>query len=134
MVAERDGQLVGSVTGYIRPDAPDTLFVWQVAVHPLARGEALGARMLDALFQGHPQVRFLETTVTADNAASWRMFERFAEQRSAALERAMQFEQDKHFAGLHASEYLARIGPFQSAQSAPQSAPQSTPQSSQVVG
>src|SRR6187397_2567124 len=32
IVAEDAGRVVGFVTGYIRQDAPDTLFVWQVAV------------------------------------------------------------------------------------------------------
>src|SRR6056297_3980112 len=41
VVAELDGKIVGSITGFIKPDDPATLFIWQVAVHERARGRAL---------------------------------------------------------------------------------------------
>src|SRR6056297_351369 len=41
VVAELDGEIVGSITGFIKPDDPATLFIWQVAVHERARGRAL---------------------------------------------------------------------------------------------
>jgi L-2,4-diaminobutyric acid acetyltransferase len=31
VAAELDGDIVGWVSGYIVPDSPDTLFIWQVA-------------------------------------------------------------------------------------------------------
>jgi len=42
VLAEMNGQPVGWISGYLRPDAPDTLFVWQVAVSAAARGKGLG--------------------------------------------------------------------------------------------
>ncbi|CAM5451691.1 hypothetical protein SFUMM280S_06955 [Streptomyces fumanus] len=43
------GEAVGFVTGYVRPDRPDTLFVWQVAVDAAYRGRGLAAALLDGL-------------------------------------------------------------------------------------
>ncbi|WP_223277849.1 GNAT family N-acetyltransferase [Janibacter sp. YB324] len=41
VVAERDGAVVGFVSGYVRPDSPGTLMVWQVAVDADQRGHGL---------------------------------------------------------------------------------------------
>lgn len=114
VAAKRDQKLEGFISGYRQPEQPDTLFVWQVAVAESARGEGLGSRMLDALVErpGTPQIRFLETTITADNQASWALFERFARQRAANLQQTPLFERERHFGGDHATEVLVRIGPF----------------------
>ncbi len=71
IVAERAGELVGWVSGYRLPAEPETLFVWQVAVHPDARGESLGKRMLLTLLQrlSKSGVSALRTTVTKANQA-----------------------------------------------------------------
>jgi L-2,4-diaminobutyric acid acetyltransferase len=114
IVAERNGEICGCITGFINPKATDTLFVWQVAVSSSARGEGLASRMLADLVDRVEAlgVHFLETTITQDNAASWALFERFARDRAAPLERSLCFEKDAHFEGRHATEFLARIGPF----------------------
>jgi L-2,4-diaminobutyric acid acetyltransferase len=49
IVARSGDRLAGFITGYRRPDAPDTLFVWQVAVGPDFRRRGLASRMLDHL-------------------------------------------------------------------------------------
>ncbi|MDX5310866.1 MAG: GNAT family N-acetyltransferase, partial [Rhodococcus sp. (in: high G+C Gram-positive bacteria)] len=45
-----DHEAVGFVSGYRRPEAPDTLFVWQVAVDQDQRGRGVAGRMLDSLW------------------------------------------------------------------------------------
>ena len=114
VVAESDGKLLGFITGFISPKDPETLFVWQVAVSPSARGLGLGLNMLEHLFSRvHCQgVRFIETTITDDNAASWALFRRFAENRGASLEHAPHFLSVTHFSGHHETENLLRIGPI----------------------
>ncbi|GAB4143925.1 MAG: diaminobutyrate acetyltransferase [Sphingomonadales bacterium] len=113
-VAERSGAVVGFVSGYRLPEAPDTLFIWQVAVDPAARGLGLGKRlMLDILARpANAGVRKLHTTVTQDNAASWAMFENLAAALDAPHQRSLLFDRDTHFGGRHDSEYLMAIGPF----------------------
>lgn len=80
VLAERDGQVLGWISGHIPPDQPDTIFVWQVAVHEDARGLGLGKRMLKAMLNrpACAEVQALETTITKSNAASWGLFRSFA--------------------------------------------------------
>ena len=116
-LAELDGEVTGFVSGYRPPTHPDSLFVWQVAVSPAARGHGLGQRlMLEILARpGNARLRYLRTTITADNAASWAMFERMARQLDAPAERRVLFDANRHFAGRHDSELELVIGPFDSA-------------------
>lgn len=111
IVARIGERVVGFVTGYVRPERPDTLFVWQVAVHEVARGRRVAATMLDDLVArvGTP---FLETTVTDDNAASLAMFAGLAERTGADMERTELFGQAE-LGAEHDPEPLYRIGPMQ---------------------
>jgi L-2,4-diaminobutyric acid acetyltransferase len=114
IVAERGGELLGWISAYRPPVAPDRLFVWQVAVHSAARGEGLALKMLTALIArpAAAGATMLTTTITEDNPASWGLFEAFARRTGATLTRSPRFEQDAHFAGAHATEWEARISPL----------------------
>jgi L-2,4-diaminobutyric acid acetyltransferase len=114
IVAERAGAVDGWISGYCLPDAPDTLFVWQVAVHERARGSGLAVAMLTQLLAraGLARTRWLKTTVTPSNEASRRMFARFARQRGAALRVEPCFDRSRHFGDRHESEELISIGPL----------------------
>lgn len=116
VAAELDGRLVGFISAYIPPEKPDTVFVWQVAVHGDARGTGLGKRMLREIIERPAcrNVRFMDTTITEDNDASWGLFLSFARDLDAETERSVFFDGDTHFGGQHDSEYLLRIGPFRS--------------------
>lgn len=113
-LAEKDGEVVGFVSGYIPPERPDTLFIWQVAVGEAGRGRGLAkALILDILKRpACGKVRYLDTTITDDNKASWAMFEGLARGLDAETTRLSCFDRDLHFGGKHASEIMLRIGPF----------------------
>lgn len=111
VLVERGGSLLGWLSAYRPPSAPERIFVWQVAVDRIARGEGLAIKMLDALL-ARPAVASadtLTTTITADNQASWRLFEAFARRRGAAFTRSPRFEREAHFAGAHDTEWEVRI-------------------------
>ena len=110
IVARLGDRVVGFVTGYLRPEQPDTLFVWQVAVHDDARGRRVAATMLDDLVE-RVGVPFLETSVTDDNTASIAMFSGLAERRSAHVERTELFG-GALLGADHEAEFLYRIGPM----------------------
>jgi L-2,4-diaminobutyric acid acetyltransferase len=114
MVAECDGQILGWVSGYHPPTEPDSFFVWQVAVAKAARGQHLAPRMINALLARPTAegVTHLITTVTDDNGPSWALFQGLARAWNAPLARSAMFDRDAHFAGAHATEWLARIGPL----------------------
>ena len=115
-VARIDGAVVGFVTGYIRPDAPDTLVVWQIAVDASQRGGGVAGRLLGHLVDRVlPRgVRYLETTITPDNSASIALFTAFARRRETGIERSELFTADL-FPDAHLGEDLYRIGPFSAA-------------------
>ncbi|MEU6345538.1 diaminobutyrate acetyltransferase [Streptomyces sp. NPDC046977] len=107
------GGAVGFVTGYVRPDSPRTLVVWQVAVDAAHRGRGLAGAMLDDLARraAAEGVREVETTITPDNAASHRLFMSFAARHGARTEREVLFDGGL-FPGAHQPEVLYRIGPL----------------------
>jgi L-2,4-diaminobutyric acid acetyltransferase len=114
VAVEQDGRLVGFISAHIPPEKPDTVFVWQVVVDGSQRGRGLAKKMLHEIV-ARPAcrgVRYLETTITPDNDASWALFKSFARDKDTGLEHAVWFERDAHFGGLHDSESLLRIGPF----------------------
>lgn len=85
VVAEADGEVLGFVSGFRRPEAPDTLMVWQVAVDERLRGQGTAGNMLDELVE-HTGVHAVETTVTDDNPASAALFESLARRHGARHE------------------------------------------------
>lgn len=114
IISKQDNSCMGFVSGYLIPTRPDTIFVWQVAVSPAARGQGLASRMLRALLQSEAclEARYLETTITPDNEASIALFGKLAQSLDTRMEESVAFDQDKHFHGEHATEHLFRIGPF----------------------
>lgn len=106
----QDGKLMGFVTGFLRPNAPTTLLIWQVAVDEGARGQGLASRMLDYLVEITGAER-LETTVTDDNAASKQLFASLAQRHEALHEIEPLFTTEMYPDGQD-TEYLHRIGPL----------------------
>ena len=112
VLATVDGRPAGFVTGYRRPDQPDTLMVWQVAVDADYRGMRIASRMLDAVVdQQEDPVAVMETTITPDNEASIQLFSAFARSRGAEIVREPVFD-SSHFPDGHDAELLFRIGPL----------------------
>ncbi|HWU08289.1 MAG TPA: diaminobutyrate acetyltransferase [Streptomyces sp.] len=112
---DENGDPIAFVTGYIRPDRPGTLVVWQVAVDRAHRGKGLAATLLDALttrVASDQGLSSVETTVTPDNAASDRLFTSFAQRHDVPLEREVLFDGALFPEGTHLPEVLYRIGPF----------------------
>lgn len=112
-VARFDGAVVGFVTGFLRPQDPETLLVWQVAVDAAHRGGGVAGKLLNHLVDRlmPAGVRYLETTISADNTASIRLFSRLAERRRAGIARSVLFPAEL-FPDAHLGEDLYRIGPF----------------------
>lgn len=112
--AKSEGELFGFISGYLIPQRPDTLFIWQVVVSNAARGKGVASRMLNEILNrpACKDVKFLETTVTPTNHASVKLFERLASKLNAKVEVSPVFLDEEHFHGEHETEQLYRIGPF----------------------
>ena len=59
------------------------------------------------------EVRYIETTITPDNEASWALFRSLARDLDTELNSEVFFERNTHFGGEHDDEHLLVIGPFQ---------------------
>jgi L-2,4-diaminobutyric acid acetyltransferase len=116
VVAEdtESGRIVGFVSAYLRPDAPDTLFTWQIAVHADCRSHGVARGLLEkllrAVYQQRPP-RFLELSVNPSNQTSRKLFTRLAERLGAPLRESVLFGEDLLGSG-HEAEILLRIGPL----------------------
>lgn len=109
------GRAVGFVIGYLRPESPGTLLVWQVAVDESARGLGIAGALLDSLsarVAAEHGLSSLETTVSPGNLASERLFASYAERHDATLTREVLFTAEEFPGGGHAPEVLHRIGPL----------------------
>ncbi|WP_345649181.1 diaminobutyrate acetyltransferase [Streptomyces tremellae] len=121
-VVARDasGEPMGFVTGYVRPQRPEILVVWQVAVDGAHRGKGIAGTLLDALTDRVVRdlgITGIETTVTPDNVPSDRMFTAYAARRGAVLDREVLFDGGlfpEDGSSAHAPEVLYRIGPLTS--------------------
>ena len=113
-IAEQGGEVVGWVSGYVPPDEPETLFIWQVCVSEVARGQGLGRRLIGDILArpGCRGIKALKCTITHDNEASWALFTGIARRLNAQLQQDELFERELHFGGRHDSEYAVNIGPF----------------------
>jgi len=115
VLAERDGEVLGFISGYREPSRADVLFCWQVAVAAEMRRSGLASVMLKSILSSPAcrGVRTVEATVTGSNHASMRLFRRLAGDRGAPCHAELLFS-ERHFAPWkHDAEWLLRIGPFE---------------------
>lgn len=113
---DRDnGKPAGFVSAYFRPDAPRTLFVWQIAVHPDYRGRGIARGLTTALvtaaYRHTPPPEYLELSVNPSNNASRNLFTRLAEELGAEIKESTLFGEALLGDG-HEAEILLRIGPL----------------------
>ena len=129
-VAELDGEIVGVLAAYFLPEHPNTLFVWQVGVDERMRGQGVATKLLlDVLARIHcHKVRYLQTTITGDNQASWALFESLAKSLKANTRHKPLFDRDRHFDGEHDTEILLTVGPLQPSHVLPKTASQAIPE------
>lgn len=102
MLAELNGEIVGFVSAYRRPDDLQNLFIWQVAVSPTARGKGLAKRLISELLAKQMQSQIALTavscTIAPSNKASQGLFKSLAKQYGLTLE-VCDFIKQEHFAG-----------------------------------
>lgn len=116
VIARGNSRLLGYVSAFRAPADPGVLVVWQVAVHPDARGQSLGPRMISHLLKqaGPGRVTRIETTVSPSNQASIRMFESVARHLDAPIRKGPLFSTEMFGDEPHEAEDLYAIGPFSS--------------------
>lgn len=112
LVASRDGEVVGFVTGYRIPSDPDVLFIWQVGVASNAKRQGIALRLLQELAERNAgAVTAIEATVSPSNVASRGLFESLARGFGASLIDVADggFHEDLFPPGDHEAEPRIRI-------------------------
>ena len=81
------------------------------AVSEAARGSGLGALMLQAISNREvcDDVTRIQTTITADNEASWALFRKFGKTQGSKLDAEAYYTQEVHFQDQHKTEHLVTI-------------------------
>lgn len=121
VISEVEGEPSGFISGYLKPQDPSTLFIWQVAVDSRFRGRGLAKKMLFELVERSGATR-LETTITADNEASIALFTALARAHNTEISRKSLFTADlfpssAESGAEHADEDLYTVEPLQPAAS-----------------
>jgi len=114
VVVEKDDEIVGFVSGFVKPEKPDRLFIWQVAVAESQRGKGLASKMLHHLLerQSCKNVHFVEATVTPSNIASQKLFKRLARNLDTHIKVSTCFSADDFPEEGQEEELTHEIGPF----------------------
>jgi L-2,4-diaminobutyric acid acetyltransferase len=114
LLATLDDEIVGFLTGYRRPDEPETYFVWQTAVSPRHGIPFLGVKLFEAAAERQRArgARYVEATVSAENKAILMVLRQYARKRSTEVTERVLFPADWLGEGHH-DEVLQRIGPLE---------------------
>ena len=108
-----DGEkIVAFVSGFIKPTNKNCLFIWQVAIDEDYRGKGLGIELIEFLLNQNKEVNTIETTITKNNIASRRMFQKIVEKYETRMSEETLFDKEKDFSNEHDSEMLITISPI----------------------
>lgn len=106
VVAERDGEILGYVSGYMRPDAPTELFVWQLVVGENGRGQGVAKALvrqqitqaIELQRQRQSKLLTISCTISPSNLASQGVFKSLGKYFGLQLE-VSKFLTEEHFVG-----------------------------------
>ncbi len=117
VVVERNKKIVGFISGFIQPNKPDHLFIWQVAVYDSERKKGLALSMLKAILKRSTckDVHYLEATVSPSNKASAALFKKLAVELKTNCQITECFTVNQFTVIEHEAENFFTIGPFQNA-------------------
>jgi len=115
IIATCEDEVIGFVSGFLQPESPDTLFVWQVAVDSDFRGYGLATTLIQQLIDQVDEekgVRYLEATVTPSNTPSSKLFQGLAKKNDTDCSIFECFKEEHFPDPDHESEMTYRIGPL----------------------
>lgn len=114
VVVERNKKIVGFISGFIQPNKPTHLFIWQVAVDNSERKKGLALNMLKAILNRSicKEIDYLEATVSPSNEASAALFQKLAIELKTDCQITECFTENQFPGKDHEQEQLFTIGPF----------------------
>lgn len=114
-VACVDDDVVGFATGFRKPQHPDTLFIWQIGIDPVYRGQGIGKQLLKNVIQQEKnhRIHYVEATIGPYNTASRQLFLRLADELDTPCFVTNHYEPNWFPTDTpHDAELLYRIGPL----------------------
>ena len=111
-VAFEGEKVIAFVSGFIKPTNKNCLFIWQVAINEDYRGKGLGIELIEFLLDQNKNISIIETTITKNNIASRRMFQKIVEKYQARMSEEILFDKYEEFSNEHDSEILVTISPI----------------------
>ena len=113
-IGEYDGKIVAFLSAYNPPNNPETIFVWQIAVHDEMRRCGVASTMLNLLVDEMivNKTVYLEATITSSNTASRNLFRSLAAKHGVACNEDILFKRESFGDQAHEDEVLFRLGPF----------------------
>lgn len=114
IIAQYEDEVIGFVTGFLKPESPNTLFVWQVAVDEKFRGNGLATKLIMQLVSKikKQNIQFIEATVTPSNKPSSNLFKGLAKRYETECDIFECFSEDQFPDSSHEAEYAYKIGPL----------------------
>ena len=108
-VAFEGEKVIAFVSGFINPANKNCLFIWQVAIDESYRGKGLGIELIEFLLDQNKDVNTIETSITKNNIASRRMFQKIVKKYEATMYEEILFDKHEDFSNEHESEILVTI-------------------------
>lgn len=114
VIIEIDNEVVGFVSGFIKPTSPEVLFVWQVAVAESQRGKGFASKMLHHILEREvcEDIRYVEATVSPSNTPSQKLFRGLARKLETKIHVSECFNSNDFPEKGHEDELTHQIGPF----------------------
>lgn len=115
VIVEANNEIIGFISGFIKPTSPNRLFIWQVAVAESARGKGLASKMLHHLLsrESCTNINYIETTVSPSNIPSQKLFHGLARDLKTEIHVSKGFTANEFPEQGHEDEWLHQIGPFE---------------------
>jgi L-2,4-diaminobutyric acid acetyltransferase len=107
-VVEYRGEITGFVSGYLLPQNPNILFIWQVGVDTSMQGKGLAKKMIRFLIERQSGIDTVHTTVSPSNIPSNRLFDAIAKEYDTTIEHQT-FLSEEDFEAGHEEEILKII-------------------------
>ena len=105
-------EVKGFISAFRKPDAADTLFVWQVCVAGDTQGQGVAGQMIRFILTANPDIQNIETTVGPSNVASNALFCSVAKRLNSEVNKDVFLDKKEFTIGVHETELLYKIGPF----------------------
>jgi L-2,4-diaminobutyric acid acetyltransferase len=89
-VLEKEGRIIGFISGLLCSNQPDTLYLWQIGIDPDYRGNRYAEILIKRVVAAARAkgCKGLQITIAPENRSSYRLFSRFALEQKLTMDKA----------------------------------------------